>query len=596
VRKEIFNVVFVGHVDHGKSTVIGRTLFETESLPKGKLDQIRETCRRNSKPFEYAFLLDALKDEQRQGITIDSARCFFKTEKRNYIIIDAPGHIEFLKNMVTGASRADAAFLVIDANEGVMENSRRHGYMLSMLGIKQVSVLVNKMDLVNYNEGKYNDIAHEYNEFLHKINIKPVNFIPVSGKCGDNIMNNGDKMEWYRGKTVLQTLDTFEAYEDMEEKPFRMPVQDVYKFTSDGDSRRIVAGSVSAGILNENDEVVFYPSGKKSTVLSFESFGKYNSEMYPGKAIGFTLKDQIFVKRGEVATVNGQKKPVISKKLLVNLFWLGKQPMVFKKNYSFKLGTEKVNVKLEKINLVLDASTLENIDKKRIDRHDVAECVLKLEREIAFDTADICLGTNRFVIVDDYEISGGGIIRKSLDEEYDWVRNSVRIRNQKWMHSEIDRKTRWERYNQKPVVIMITGNENLIRKEIAKELEKQLFIKGKFVYFLSINNLLYGVDADIKLGKENNREEHFRRLAEIANIMIDAGMILVMTARKISRADLDLLSIGINVENIELVWVGEQIDTDMEIDTHISENYGVENAVGKIINSLNQKGFIFNPW
>ena len=198
-RREM-NIVIVGHVDHGKSTVIGRLLADTHSLPQGKLEQIKELCRRTSKPFEYAFLLDALKDERAQGITIDTARCFFKTEKRKYIIIDAPGHIEFLKNMISGASRAQAALLVIDANEGIKENSRRHGYMLSMLGIKQVSVLVNKLDLIpeEDRESVYNSIVGEYGEFLEKIGMKPSSYIPVSAVEGWNIVENSESVPWYK--------------------------------------------------------------------------------------------------------------------------------------------------------------------------------------------------------------------------------------------------------------------------------------------------------------------------------------------------------------------------------------------------------------
>ena len=261
------NIVIVGHVDHGKSTVIGRLLADTGSLPEGRLEQIKELCRRNSKPFEYAFLLDALKDERSQGITIDTARCFFNTDKRKYIVIDAPGHIEFLKNMITGASRADAALLVIDAAEGVQENSRRHGYMLSMLGIRQVCVLINKMDLVNYDRTVFEQVKKEYGEFLAQIGITPEGYIPVSGMQGDNIALRSDalsgkqNMPWYDGPTVLDTLDQFAATAPPLSLPFRMPVQDVYKFTAKGDDRRIIAGTVETGKLSEGDELVFFPLG-----------------------------------------------------------------------------------------------------------------------------------------------------------------------------------------------------------------------------------------------------------------------------------------------------------------------------------------------
>ncbi|MFH1968970.1 MAG: GTP-binding protein, partial [Verrucomicrobiota bacterium] len=218
---EQISVVVVGHVDHGKSTLIGRLLADTNSLPQGKLEQVRTMCVRNAKPFEYAFLLDALKDEQSQGITIDTARCFFKTEKRRYIIIDAPGHIEFLKNMITGAARADAAFIVIDAEEGIKENSRRHGYMISMLGIGQVSVLVNKMDLVGYKEEIFNGIRKEYTDFLGRLNVHAVSFIPISAFKGVNVVSPSDRTPWYRGMTVLEQFDAFEKGDVRDSLPFR---------------------------------------------------------------------------------------------------------------------------------------------------------------------------------------------------------------------------------------------------------------------------------------------------------------------------------------------------------------------------------------
>ncbi len=222
-EREQMNIVIVGHVDHGKSTVIGRLLADTDSLPEGKLEFVKEYCRRNSKPFEYAFLLDALKDEQAQGITIDAARCFFKTGKRDYIIIDAPGHIEFLKNMVTGASRAEAALLVIDAKEGIQENSKRHGHIVSMLGIKQVAVLVNKMDMVGFDKEVFDTIKAQFTEFLNGIKIRPVNFIPISAFHGDNIASKSGNTPWYEGPTVLEQLDGFSNKKKMQSKTFACP-------------------------------------------------------------------------------------------------------------------------------------------------------------------------------------------------------------------------------------------------------------------------------------------------------------------------------------------------------------------------------------
>lgn len=596
-EREDLNLVFVGHVDHGKSTIIGRLLADTHSLSEGKLEQVKETCRRNSKPFEYAFLLDALKEEQSQGITIDSARCFFKTAKCQYIIIDAPGHIEFLKNMITGASRAEAALLVIDADEGIRENSRRHGYMLSMLGIKQIGVLVNKMDLVGYSESVFDDIVRAYSQFLDKINIDPETFVPVSGMNGDNIATLSKRMPWYKGRTVLEALDRFQTPKVPHEKPFRMSVQEVYKFTKDGDNRRIIAGTIDTGVIKTGDTVVFYPSGKKSRVQTIEEFNK--PPQFIKKAsehIGFTLEEQIYVKRGEIVTINGQPKPEVSTRIKANIFWLGHMPLIKDKEYFIKVGTQKVRAFLESIHMVLDASTLEKGEKEQVDRYDCAEITLKTEKAIAFDLAGTISQTSRFVIVDDYEIVGGGIITASESDQQTLVREKVWIRNYKWIKSAISVERRAEKYSQKSALILITGEKRAQRKEIAKTLEQTLFEDGKFVYYLGIGNVLYGVDADIKEeGKETNKQEHLRRMAEIAHIMLDCGTILIITAVELCQSDVETIKTIVDEERIETIWVGSQISTDIKPGLHLTAFSDVREVTRIIKSRLQDKGIIFKP-
>ncbi len=591
------NIVIAGHVDHGKSTIIGRLLADTGSLPEGKLEFVKKQCEINARPFEYAFLLDALKDEQAQGITIDSARVFFKTEKRDYIIIDAPGHIEFLKNMVSGAARAEAALLVIDANEGVKENSRRHGYMLSMLGIKQIAVLVNKMDLVDYSESVFTNIVDEYTEFLKEIGVKAKTYIPVSGREGDGIAKLTENIAWYNGETVLEVLDNFEKEKPAIDKPFRMPVQDVYKFTNMGDSRRIVAGTVEAGTLKVGDEVVFYPSGKRSKVKTFEGFNTppINS-VAVGEAVGFTLDEQIYITRGEIATKGGELKPEVGKKIRANLFWLGRKPFLPEKDYFLKLGTAKVGCKLVEIHKVLNAASLDANEKQNfVGRHDVAEVTLQLNKAIAFDKSENVATTSRFVIVDEYEISGGGIVTGVVEDKFSEIRDSVIIRNYKWEKSIIAPERRAEKYNQKSTLILITGPRNVGKKEVAKELEARLFEDGKVVYFLGIGNVKYGVDADL-VKSEDGKEEHLRRLAEIAHIMLDSGTILIVTARELSQDDLEIIKTIVNPEKIETVWVGEDLTTDIAIDLRVPGKIDIKESVNMLKNRLYEKGVIFRPW
>jgi bifunctional enzyme CysN/CysC len=590
------NIVIVGHVDHGKSTVIGRLLADTRSLPEGKLEQVRAQCELNSKPFEYAFLLDALKDEQAQGITIDAARVFFKSDLRHYLILDAPGHIEFLKNMVTGAARAEAALLVIDAAEGVQENSRRHGYMMSLLGIRQLAVVVNKMDLVGWDRAVYDRIVREYGAFLDQIGLRPSAFIPVSARSGDNIATRSDQLPWYDGPTVLNALDQFRSEPPPVNRPFRMAVQDVYKFTKQGDDRRIVAGTIDSGSVSVGETVIFYPSGKKSRVKSIEAFNRATQHrVEAGWSVGFTLQEQIYITRGELATVEGQPRPQVTTRLRVSLFWLGKDPMVKRKEYLLKLGTAKVPCRIEEILRVMDASTLDATEQRNaIQRHDVAECVLRLDRAIACDLAEDIAATSRFVIVDDYEIRGGGIVREAMTDRQTAVRDQVLLRNYKWEPSIIQPEHRAEKYNQKAALILVTGEHEHDRKGVAKALEDKLFQDGKVVYFLGIGNVLYGVDADIER-KQENRLEHMRRLAEVANLMLDAGIILIVAAAELNQDDLEVIKTAVQPDWIETVWAGDTITTDLACDLQLPGG-AIPEAVDRLKAHLQDKGVIFRPW
>src|SRR5881409_524150 len=259
-------VVFVGHVDHGKSTLIGRILHDTGSLPEGKVEEIKKACAAEGMEFEFAFLLDALLEEQKQNVTIDTTEIPFRTSRRRYAIIDAPGHKEFLKNMITGASRADAAVLVIGANEGVREQSRRHAYLLSMLGIKHLIVLVNKMDLVEYSEKRFREIERDYRKFLKELGLNARTFIPASAKDGENVARSSMKMKWYCAADVLEALDLLEPRKPDTDLPLRFCIQDVYRF----DGRRIIAGRIETGTLQVGDQLVFSPANKSSIVATIE--------------------------------------------------------------------------------------------------------------------------------------------------------------------------------------------------------------------------------------------------------------------------------------------------------------------------------------
>jgi len=582
------NIIFVGHVDHGKSTVIGRLLAETNALPKGKLEKIKSFCERNAKPFEYAFLLDALSDEQAQGITIDIARCFFKTSKRKYLILDAPGHIEFLKNFVTGATNAEAAFLIIDANEGIQENTTRHAYMLSLLGIKQIVILINKMDLMNYAQPVFDEIKSQVDSYLKKINVEPVGYIPVSGRQGDNIASLSNKTPWYLGPTTLETLDKFNMQLIDEKQPFRMHVQDVYKFTNSGDNRRIIVGQINSGTIRVGDKVIFHPTGKLSTIKTIEVFNAppcFSARM--NQSIGLTLHEQIYIKRGDVISILNQSEPMIASILKVSLFWLGKNPLKLGKIYWFKLGTSKTKVVVDRINHVLNTSSLEVIkDTTEIKANQVGECILKLFTPIAYDNVSVNIAMGRFVLVDRYDITGGGIIVDHIIDDKALLQKKLSSRNFKWLTSDISLEEREQLFNQKSKLILITGDcEAELRKKIALKLERHLFSLGKFVYFIGIGNVKHALETSDS-SNLNLADENLRRFREVLNILLDTGLIIIATAAKISSEDLNLIKMTTSHDNIFTVWLSSNTNK-----TELSEDdilyFNISDSLDELLLKIN---------
>lgn len=409
-NREVLKIVVVGHVDHGKSTVIGRLLYDTKSVPEGKIERVKKTCKEKGKPFEYAYLLDAFEEEQKQGITIDTTQLQFFTEKRDYVIIDAPGHKEFLKNMISGAANAEAALLIIDAKEGVQEQSKRHGYILSLLGIQKVYVLVNKMDLIDYSEEKFYAIKSEMNEFLNNLHVYPLKYIPISAFHGENMTEKSVMMPWYKGEPVLAAIDLIENEKGVDDKPLRFPIQDVYKF----DERRIIAGRIESGSLNVGDEILISPSNKVTKVKTIEYWQDRDKTetVYAGMSVGITVEDEFFNKRGEFIT-HKEHAPYVSEVFRANLFWMGKNPLVKGKKYKLKLATQEVECEIITVNKVIDASTLETIENaNQVKTNDVADVTIKTKEALCFDEFKNNQSTGRFVLVDGYDVSGGGIVSR----------------------------------------------------------------------------------------------------------------------------------------------------------------------------------------
>jgi bifunctional enzyme CysN/CysC len=415
--KPTLNTVIVGHVDHGKSTLVGRLLHDTKSLPDGKYEAVAQVCEDTGKDFEFAFLLDALEEERDQGITIDTTQIRFHTDKRDYVIIDAPGHKEFLKNMVTGAASAEVAILLIDADEGIQEQSRRHGYILHLLGMRQVTIVINKMDLVEYSQAVYDEIRTDYLAFLRQLDIVPQFVVPLSAREGDNVARRSENMPWYDGPTILEALDMFDSAVSKESGPLRMPIQDVYKF----DKRRIVAGRVESGSIKEGDTIRFSPSGHKAVVKSVERWqDTRNGGASAGESIGITLNEQLFIERGDIIS-HLDDAPKSSGVLEGNIFWLGDQHLTLSKKYVLKLTTQEVECTIASISGVINTASLAKVGDvaREVAKNEVATVVFDLKSSVAFDPVTDVVETGRFVLVDGYDVSGGGIIvREHSGENY----------------------------------------------------------------------------------------------------------------------------------------------------------------------------------
>ena len=520
-KNETLKIVFVGHVDHGKSTLIGRILHDTDSLPEGKIESIRKACAAEGMEFEYAFVLDALLEEQKQNVTIDTTQIPFRTAQRQYMIIDAPGHKEFLKNMITGASSAGAAILVIAANEGVQEQSRRHAYLLSLLGIRQIVVVVNKMDLVDYAEKRFREIETEYRAFLSELALDARLFVPASAKQGENVARKGgEEMKWYRGPTVLKAFDELEAPKAPVDLPLRFCVQDVYKF----DERRIIAGRIETGVLRVGDNVVFSPANKSSVVATIE---KWNSnpadEAIAGDSIGITLREQIFVERGYVAS-HQTETPVETNRFHADVFWIAKEPLRIDKPFTIRLATQELNARVVAIDQVTDSSTLtrRHAQRKEVGRNEVGRLTIQTRGAIVLDNHDRIANLGRFVIVDEGRIGGGGVVFGSAYSD----RTTVKSKNIFWTEGKITAEQRALNNGHRGAVVWLTGLSGAGKSTIAQALEGELFKRAIHTYVLDGDNIRHGLNSNLGFSPED-RVENIRRVSEVAKLMADSGAVVI---------------------------------------------------------------------
>jgi bifunctional enzyme CysN/CysC len=520
-------IVIVGHVDHGKSTLVGRLLHETGSLPEGKLEMLKAVSARRGMPFEWSILLDALQTERDQGITIDTTQIRFRTGSRGIVLIDAPGHAEFLRNMITGASQADGALLIIDALEGVRDQTRRHGYLLHLLGVKQVAVVVNKMDRVDFSAARFTAIADEISSHLEGLGITPSALIPISARDGDGVAKRTKRVSWYKGPTVVEALDALEPARPLEQLALRLPVQAIYKF----DDRRIVTGRVESGQLTVGDEIVIMPAGKVARIKSLEGWpaGPISGSQGAGQSVGVTLDRELFVERGDVIAHVGSS-PREARRIRARIFWLHDKPLTTGASILVRLGTRESRASIVAIEKAVDPGELASVENKSIARNHVGEIEISLAQPVAADPYADNPRTGRLVIEIDGRIAGGGLVLSAGAEQRAIRAEIVPV------ESALRSDERSARYRHRGAVLWLTGLPGSGKSTLARALERKLFSNGGSPVLLDGDTLRAGLNSDLGFSAADRRE-NIRRLAEVAAHLARNGQIAIVAAVSPSRED-----------------------------------------------------------
>jgi bifunctional enzyme CysN/CysC len=513
-------IVIVGHVDHGKSTLVGRLLHETGSLPDGKLEMLKAVSARRGMPFEWSFLLDALQTERDQGITIDTTQIRFRTKSRDVVLIDAPGHAEFLRNMITGASQADAAVLIIDALEGVRDQTRRHGYLLHLLGVKQVAVVVNKMDRVDFSATRFQEISDEISAHLIGLGVTPTAVIPISARDGDGVAERTANIAWYKGPTVVEALDALTPARALHELALRLPVQAIYKF----DDRRIVAGRIESGQLSTGDEIVIMPAGKIARIKSVEGWPvtPVTGVQGAGRSVGITLDRELFIERGDVIAHVGAA-PRDTRRIRARIFWLHDAALVEGASILVRLGTKESRATVVAIEKAVDPGELASVETKAIARNHVGEIDISLAQPLAADPYTDNPRTGRLVIEVNGRIAGGGLVM-SVDAGQRAIPVDIVP-----VESALRPDERSARYRHNGAVVWLTGLPGSGKSTLAKALERRLFSRGGSPILLDGDTLRAGLNGDLGFSPKD-RSENIRRLAEVATHLARNGHIAIVAA------------------------------------------------------------------
>ncbi len=518
-HKSLLRFITCGSVDDGKSTLIGRLLYDSKMIFEDQLAALEADSKKvgtQGGAIDFALLVDGLAAEREQGITIDVAYRFFSTEKRKFIVADTPGHEQYTRNMVTGASTADAAVILIDARKGVLTQTRRHSYLVSLLGIRHVILAVNKMDLVGWDQAVFDTIVADYGAFAERIGLKIFTPIPISGLGGDNIATRSEAAPWFDGPILMDWLEGVEVEDDLQAKPFRMPVQWVNRPNLDF---RGFSGLIASGTIKPGDRIRALPSGRESRVARIVTLPGDLDHAVAGQSVTLTLEDEIDISRGDVIAAADAPAPVANQ-FEATVVWMDDEPLPPGRTYLLKLGARTVSASITDIKHRVNVNTLEHTAAKRLELNEIGVCNLSLDQAIPFEAYADNRQMGGFILIDrlSNRTVGAGLLNFALR----------RADNIHWQHTDVSKASRAALKSQRGQVVWLTGLSGAGKSTIANLVEKRLHALGRHTYLLDGDNVRHGLNKDLGFTEED-RVENIRRVAEVAKLMVDAGLI-VLTA------------------------------------------------------------------
>ena len=518
-HKSLLRFITCGSVDDGKSTLIGRLLYDSKMIFEDQLAALEADSKKvgtQGGDLDFALLVDGLAAEREQGITIDVAYRYFSTDKRKFIVADTPGHEQYTRNMVTGASTADLAVILIDARKGVLTQTRRHSFLVSLIGIRKVVLAINKMDLVEYSHEIFDTIVAEYRDFAKQIGLEDIVAIPVSGLRGDNITAPSEHTRWYHGPTLMGYLETVEIEDSVQHQPFRLPVQWVNRPNLDF---RGFAGTIVGGTVRPGDKVKVLPSGRESRVARIVTLDGDLDRAVAGQSVTLTLEDEIDVSRGDVLAAAGAP-PAVADQFETTLIWMADEPMLPGRPYWMKIGTRQVSATITEPKYKVNVNTLEHLAAKKLALNEIGVCNVSLDHAIAFDPYTENRDTGGFILIDRLTNAtvGAGLVHFALR----------RSQNIHWQALDINKGSRAALKGQKPCALWFTGLSGAGKSTIANLVEKQLHALGRHTYLLDGDNVRHGLNRDLGF-TDADRVENIRRVAEVAKLMTEAGLIVMVS-------------------------------------------------------------------